>query len=261
MQDATKVLMGSTQARKKDIETYSSDPATYKAGLAVRLNSSGLLSVTKADGRFIGISLGRNLSDSKMTAVARAGLRVPVLLELAPARGVVTITSYANLVVTSGDTLKLGATTFTAQSSAVSPGGGTFQAATSNNATAASLAAQINAHAVAGPLFNAVALGAVVTITAKNNATVGSTVDLVYTDTHSEIGATVDAITLTGGDIASDYVAIGAHAYFSDVTGKADDPSSGATVSNAVYVSGVLTGVDEDGNSVAAALVDMGGGL
>jgi len=262
--DATKQLMGATNSSSKQgTEVFASDPATYLAGLAVRRASTGLLSLTKSAGGWCGISLGKSLSDHKKTTVLMAGEQVPVLLEMAPARGVVTITSYANLVVTSGDTLKVGATTFIAQSSSVSHGGATFRAATGNNETAASLADQINYHATAGALFVATAAGAVVTITAKNNATVGSTVDLVYTDTHSaDIGLTVDDITLTGGGVDdADFVVIGSNVYFSDTTGKADDPNSASTISNAVYVSGVLTGIAEDGSEVACALVDMPGGL
>ncbi len=262
-QDATKVLMGSTRSSSKQgTEVFASDPSTYLAGLAVRLASTGLLSVTKSAGHWAGISLGRSLSDHKKTTVLKAGEQVPVLVEAGPARGIVTITSYANLVVTSGDTLKVGATTFTAQSSAVSHGGATFRAATGNNETAASLADQINFHAVAGPLFTAVAVGPVVTITAKTNTTLGSTIDLVYTDTHSaDIGLTVDDVTFTGGGVAPDFCVIGAPVYFSDVTGKADDPESGSTISNGVYVTEALTGIDEDGNEVYAAVIDMAGGL
>jgi hypothetical protein len=72
---------------------------------------------------------------------------------------------------------------------------------------------------------------------------------------------TVDAITFTGGGIAPDYVVKGAKVYISDTTGMADDPESLSTVSNATYVSGVLTAEQEDGTEAYAALVDMGGGL
>ncbi len=259
-QDATKVLMGGTTSSfKKGTEVFASDPATYKAGIAVRRNSSNLLSVTKADGRWVGISLGKNLSDSKKTTVLQVGSGVPVLLSAGPARGIATITSFANLVATANDTLKIGATTFTFKASPSTES--EVGAVTSNNQTATNLAAKINAHSVAGTLFIAVAVNAVVTITAKNNATAGSSIDLVYTDSHSEIGATTDHATFTGGGVSSDYVVKGAHVYFSDETGLADDPESSSTISNAIYASGVLTGVDEDGNSVYAALVDMVGGL
>lgn len=260
MQDATRVLMGATgSSNKHGSEDFASDPATFLAGLAVRRASTGLLSVASSDGRWIGVSLGKSLSDNKKTTVLKAGSQVPVLLEKAPARGVVTITSYANLVATSNDTLKIGATTFTFKASPSTEA--EVGAVTSNNQTATNLAAKINAHSVAGTLFVAVAVGAVVTITAKNNATLGSAIDLVYTDTHSEIGATVDDVTFTGGAAAADYVAIGAPVYFSNTTGKADDPESDSAISNAVYVSGALIGVQEDGTEVACAVIEMTGGL
>ncbi len=262
-QDVNACLMGSSQSSAKDISQHNVDPASFRAGLKVCMGSDGLPSLLSSAGMPIGISMGPSLSDTKKLAVLRCGERVPVLIEAAPARGVVTITSYANLVVTSGDTLKVGATTFTAQSSAVSHGGATFRAATGNTETAASLADQINNHAVAGALFIATPVAAVVTITAKNNATLGASIDLVYTDTHSvDIGLTVDAITFTGGGAtAADYVVKGAKVYFSNTTGKADDPNSDSVISDAIYVSAVLSGIDEDGNSVAAAMVDMTGGL
>ncbi len=260
--DVTKCRMGSSGSSAKDVSQHNVDPASFRAGLKVCMASTGLPSLLASAGMPLGISMGPSLSDTKKLAVLRCGERVPVLIESAPARGVVTITSYANLVATTPDTLKVGATTFTAQSSAVSHGGATFRAATGNTETAASLADQINNHAVAGALFIATSALGVVTITAKNNATDGATIDLVYTDNHSDIGLTVDAITFTGGaSTAADYVVVGAKVYFSNTTGKADDPNSDSVISDAVYVSGVLSGVDEDGASVAAALIDMTGGL
>lgn len=261
--DATKVLLGSTQSSmKKGVISFASDPATFLAGLAVRRNSSDLLSVTKADGMWAGVSLGKTLSDSLRTQVLPKGLRVPILLEAAPARGIVTITSFANLIATSNDTLQVGATTFTFKASVSTST--EVLAATSNAATAAALVAKINAHSVAGPLFIATAVGAVVTITAKNNVTDGATIALVYVDVHgSDIGLTVDHATFTGGALtAADFVVKGAHVYISDTTGKADDPNSAATLSRAIYTdSSVLTGIDETGASVACVLVDMQGGL
>ncbi len=265
MHDATKVLMGQTQSSDKNgSEVFASSPLTFPAGTAVRRDLNGALSVTKAAGRWIGISMGKSLSDTLKTEVIRAGLRVPILLEAAPARGIVEITDYAKLVDTTNDTLKVGATTFTFKTSASLEGEVLCAAsASSNSVVAAALVAKINAHSVAGPLFIASAVGAVVTITAKNNATAGSAIDLVYTSaTGSTDGLTVDDITFTGGAAtAADYVAIGQKAYISDTTGKADDVHSASTLSDATYVSGVMTGIDEAGNEVAVALVDMVGGL
>lgn len=78
--DPTKVLLGTTQSSAKDISNYDSDPATYVAGLAVRLASTGLLALTKASGMLVGISLGRSLSDTKKTAVAKKGELIPIQL-------------------------------------------------------------------------------------------------------------------------------------------------------------------------------------
>ena len=189
--DASKAIMGMPQSSDRDVLVNAADPATFIAGLAVRQKSDGLLSVAVADGMWTGVSLGKSLSDHKKTAVCAAGLKVPVLLERQPARGIITITSYANLVSGTDDAIAVGATSFVAQAGAATPGQATFQAATDNDTTAASLAAQINAHATAGALVEATAVAAVVTITAKSNSTAGDTIALSYTDNDTNIGATV----------------------------------------------------------------------
>lgn len=254
--------MGQTQSSSKQgSEDFASAPATYLAGLAVRRASSGLLSLTKAAGQWVGISLGKSLADTDMTCVLKAGERVPVLLERQPARGIITITSYANLLTGGADTITVGATVFTAQAGAATLGQATFQAATSNDATATSLAAQINAHATAGALVKATVVAAVVTLTALSNAVGADTIAMAYTEGGSGTGATVSGATLTDSDDTADWVVLGAKVYFSDTTGKADDPNSGATISDAVYVSAPITGIAEDGTEVAAVLIDMPGGL
>lgn len=264
--DPTKMLLGTTQSSDRPgATTYQSDPTLFKAGTACRVGSDGLLTFTKGLNKWAGISLGRSLSDTLQTSVLRCGSGVPVLLELSPARGNVTITSYANLIVTAGDVVTIGATGFTAQAGAVTPGQATFQAATSNAATATSLAAQINAHVVTSALVYAAvdpSNSAKVLLTAKLNGTDGNAIVLTYTDMGAEVGATVSgAGTLAGGAGSSDFVTLGQNAYFSNTTGKADDASSDATISDAVYVSGILDGVDELGNTVPVAIVDMIGGL
>lgn len=259
--DATKAIMGMPQSSEREVFQHASDPATFIAGLAVRQKSDGLLSVTSSDGMWAGVSLGKSLSDTKKTAVCASGLKVPVLLERQPARGIVTITDYAALVDGTDDTITVGATAFTAQAGAATPGDATFQAATSNEDTAISLAAQINAHATAGALVEATVVGAIVTLTAKSNSTSGDTIALSYEQLGSGEGATVSGATLTDSDDSADWVVLGAKVYFSDTTGKADDPNSASTISDAVYASGVLTGIDESGAEVACVLVDMQGGL
>lgn len=260
--DATKVVMGSSRSSSKQgSETFGSDPASFPAGVAVRRNSSNLLSLTKADGNWVGISMGKSLSDSKKTTVQLAGEQVPVLIERQPARGIITITSYANLLSGGADTITVGATVFTAQSGAATPGDATFRAATGNTETAASLATQINAHATAGALVKATAALGVVTLTAISNAAAADTIAMAVTEGGTGTGATVSGATLTDSDDTPDYVVIGQPVYFSDTTGKADDPNSNATVSNAIYVSGLMTGIAEDGTEVLAAIIDMAGGL
>lgn len=244
-----------------DVSDFDADPASFIAGVACRLKSDNTVSLTLADGGWLGISLGRSLSNHKKLSIARAGTKIPVLVERQPARGIITITSYANLVSGTDDSVTIGATTFTAQAGAATLGQTTFQAATSNDATATSLAAQINAHATAGALVKATAVAAVVTITAISNTTAADTIGLSYTENDSNIGLTVSGATLTDSDDTPDFVVLGAKVYFSDTTGKADDANSNATLSDAVYASGLLTGIDEDGVEVLAALVDFQGGL
>jgi len=218
----------------------------------------------------IGVSLGKSLSDTKKTAVLRTGEAVPVLASLKRSTGVITISSYANLVSGTDDVITVGATAFTAQAGAATPGDATFQAATSNNATAVSLAAQINAHATASTLVHAVVTSSgVVTLYSKvEGAGSGHDVALSYTDNDTNVGAVLSGLSagkLTGGsDTISDiaYIAKGAKAYINDVTGKLDIAMSGySTISDATYVSEELTGVDESAAEVTAALVDLPGGL
>jgi hypothetical protein len=121
---------------------------------------------------------------------------------LAQASGIVTISSYANLVSGTDDVITVGATAFTAQAGAAVEGEATFQAATDNDTTAESLAAQINAHAVAGALVEATVAGAVVTITAIASGLAGNDIVLSYTDNDTNVGAVISSVTagkLDGG--------------------------------------------------------------
>jgi len=136
------------------------------------------------------------------------------------ASGNITITSYANLLTTTPDTVAIAGQVFTAQSGAATPGDAVFQAATSNDATATSLAAQINSHTATKDLVTAVALAGVVTITAKESGTAGNAITLAYTDNGGgNIGATKSGTNLTGGDGLD----LGA---FKGVTGISSDDDS-----------------------------------
>ena len=123
-------------------------------------------------------------------------------ITVASATGTVTISSYANLVSGTDDVITVGGVAFTAQTGAVTEGDATFQAATSNTATAASLAAQINAHATVGALVTAEADSGVVTITANESGWAGNDIGLTYTDNDTNVGAILTGLVankLSGG--------------------------------------------------------------
>jgi hypothetical protein len=268
--DTSKVLLGTNLSSAKEISTFSGvDPADFPAGCAVSLASTGLPSLLASAGMRIGVSLGASLSDTSKLAVLRTGESVPMLAHLKRSTGVITITNIANLVSGTDDKITVGLTEFAAVDGAVVAGEATFDARTGTTEAALSLATQINAHATASTLVYAVASGAVVTLYAKvEGAGTGHDVAVSYTDGDANIGATVSGLSggkLTGGsntisDIA--YIAKGAKAYINRTTGKLDIAMTNfSTISDATYVSLELTGVNESGTEVAAAIVDMPGGL
>lgn len=120
--------------------------------------------------------------------------------------GQAEITDYTKLVSGTDDVITVGATAFTAQTGAATPGDATFQAATNNTATATSLAAQINAHATASTVVRATSFGAIVHIRAIHGGTAGNAIVLTYTDNDTNVGATVTGSgTLAGGTDNADY--------------------------------------------------------
>ena len=226
MHNASVVKLGSVLSSEKDISSHAVDPASFAAGLAVSMASTGIPSLLASAGMRMGVSLGPSLSDHKRLAVVRAADKVPVRLAKKRSTGTITITSYANLLTTTPDSITIGATVFTAQSGAVTPGQATFRAATDDNTTAASLAAQINAHATASTLVYAVVSSAIITLYAVVAGTAtGHDVAVAYTDNGGgNIGATVTNLSggkLTGGsatisDIA--YATVGSKAYINNAT-------------------------------------------
>lgn len=123
------------------------------------------------------------------------------------AAGTATISNYANLITGTADSIKVGTITFTAQAGAATPGTATFQAATSNTATALSLATQINAHATTGAQVRATINGAIVNIKAIYGGTAGNAIALLYTNGDANVGATVSGANLTGGTADAAYPA------------------------------------------------------
>lgn len=119
------------------------------------------------------------------------------------ATGTITVTSYANLISGTDDSVTIEGVTFTAQTGAAVLGETTFQAATSNDATAASLAAQINAHTATAARVVATVFGAVVTLTAVADGSGGNAIDVSYTDNDTNVGITLSGLSggkLSGGD-------------------------------------------------------------
>lgn len=103
--NAAKVLMGTTQSSVKEVSNHV---GAIEAGIAVRLKSDDTLSIAAADGSLLGISLGKDLSDTNRTAICRKGLKVPVKLTAGfdPTIGAaVRISDTTGLAVTSGGTV------------------------------------------------------------------------------------------------------------------------------------------------------------
>lgn len=272
MQDSSKVVLAALLSNVKDVTTHNVDPASFPAGLCVSLASTGLPSLLASAGMRVGVSKGKSLSDHKKTDVVRAGMRIPVMAHLKRASGVITVTAFGDLLSGGADTLAVAGTTFTAQAGAATPGDATFQAASSNGATATSIATQINAHATVSTKVYAVASSATVTIYSivdgVGSTGTGNDIALAYNNLHGSAGITLSGLTggkLSGGsDDPSDidYVTIGAKMYINRTTGKADVAMTNfSTVSDAVYVDDPKTGINEDGTETGAVIVDMQGGL
>jgi hypothetical protein len=122
-------------------------------------------------------------------------------ITISQADGIATITAYAALVAGTADTLTVGEIVFTAQATSAVAGEATFQSATSNEATASSLATQINAHNGTKNLVIATAVGAVLTIKAKNAGSSGNNIVLAY-NSNGSVGLVLSGITagkLDGG--------------------------------------------------------------
>lgn len=69
MHNAGKVKLGATINSSKSVNNFVADPATFKAGLCVSINSTGGLSLLKSAGMRAGVSLGESLSHNKETVV------------------------------------------------------------------------------------------------------------------------------------------------------------------------------------------------
>lgn len=243
MHDASKVLMGTTRSSAKDISTHDADPATFLAGLVCRQKSDGALSLAKSDGFNVGISLGKSLSDTKKTDILRTGEGVPILLtELYAALTKANLTFTAKAIGSGGNDISIiFADTATAGSETIS--------VTDNQITVGIEGGVSTADQIKTAIDGDEESAALISVAVEEGE--GSTAQAAFTEDNLE-----------GGLSGSDYATIGAKVYIDDVSGKANDSGeSNVTISDAMYVTGALTGIAEDGSEVVAALVDMPGGL
>jgi hypothetical protein len=227
---------------------FGSQEAATAVGnaITVAIQGSNTFAVKTCNG---GQSASKVIQDLTFSADARgtAGNSITVTyVAAAKATGTVTITDHESLIEGTADSVTVGTIEFTAQVGASTPGAATFTAQTSNDATAASLAAQINAHATAGTEVVAVAVGAVVTITHLIVGTSGNTHALAYTQNGAAVGATVSGAALAGGtgDVAG-----------SEAVTVASSAISVIIESGVSTATQVKTAIDADGS--AAALVNI----
>lgn len=75
-----KVLMGMTRSSYRHAEPRKGSIA---AGLIVRLKSDETISLAKADGQALGLSLGKDLSNIGYTSIVKSGTQVPIQLTAA----------------------------------------------------------------------------------------------------------------------------------------------------------------------------------
>ena len=80
--NANQALMGATKTSAKEVSNFPTvSGSTVEAGLACILESSGKISLDTSEGQLVGISLGKDLSDTGVTAVCRKGIGVLVKLK------------------------------------------------------------------------------------------------------------------------------------------------------------------------------------
>lgn len=161
-----------------------------------------------------------------------------------------------------GNTVTVGATTFTGATGAVTPGAATFSVDTSNNAAAASLAAQVKAHAVASTVVRAEPSGAVCTLRAVAGGTQGNSIAL--TSSGSTVGVS-GAGTLTGATADTDLpvhasvasAVVTTHAMNAGLVGNECDVRANYNVGEALPAGVGLAIVGPSGGSVNPVLATL----
>ncbi len=158
------------------------------------------------------------------------------------------------------DSFTVGDVEFVAQTGAVEEGDATFQAAVSEEATAASLADQINTNDDTKDVVTAVADGADVVITAKDLGDAGNSIVLTFTDdTENTAGSVTGSGTLEDG--IDSPATKGGQVSVNDAGKGCDDGDEDASATGGTYATEVMTGVDVDGAECFVALIDVRGSL
>lgn len=227
--NASKVLMGSVGSSDRLLTVADSDPASFPAGRAVRRKNDGKLSLASGDGSLIGISAGKSLSDTKKTAVVRAGNKVPVQLA-----------GFAYLT-------KADLTFYTKVNSAVS-------IEFLDTGTAGSEEATVADGVISLSMEDGVSTATQCKAALDASADALALIETVITDTASDAQAAFAEDAIDGV-----IPVIGAAVRVGNVDGKAIP--AGGTATGAIYGSGVLTGISEDASEIPAAIIDMAGGL
>ena len=119
------------------------------------------------------------------------------------AQGVFTVSDYTHFTQSGIDTITINGVVLTAQTTAVVAGEATFQAATSNNATASSIVSQINALSTLKNLVIATVVNNIITVKAKEGGSAGNLITAVYTNNGGTAGGAWTGLVsgkLSGGD-------------------------------------------------------------
>ncbi len=259
-QDITKVLLGHTPSSyKKGIESFgATDPALVPAGTFVRLKRSGKVAETKPydspdeayNPELYGVSMGRDLSDASRVSVIKAGIEVPVLLTNA---GTLAFLVVQDITYTSVIAGLDGENTSIRYLADVDEGDEAFEIMDPEGAPG-----DITVHIQSGASTATEVMAAFATAPAEVLALI--TAQITGTAGDAQVAAGFNGL---GGSVEPyAYVVPGQLVWVDDVTGKATEETEAVTsVSKAVYSSGVLTGVNEDGAEVPIALVDFVGGV
>lgn len=238
--DDSKVVMGTVGSSDSVVTNYDSDPASFPAGTAVKLASTGALS--KSSGSLVGVSLGESLSDTKKTAVCRAGNRVPILL------------------TDEGEysTLKVGDITFTALEKGVA--GDSITIALTDTESAGEEAVEVDGTDIVIGMEGGVSTATqiVTAVLASPEALALISEPVIDEGDEAVAQAAAAEAPLASGADSYPYVVKGTPVKIDGTSGLA---SSDGTTSGAMYIDEVKTGVKLDGSTVSVAIIDMGGGL